>query len=243
MKHAAWCSVCTRYSVRTKFKFCSWNSHDHRNHQTSLSRARDGTGRKKRNRRNDQKRMILHVPKWKTSRSFWLYIRQSAWRVGRNFCGYLILRFFPNRKNSQNIVPANNSNNKGSLTVRAREIQVIVGQCPDFQSWWPAKCVLWELGCLRDRLNFRAGKLMKEDRENEMRSTSNVTVLYFCVNTAAHARVLLSRAYVPTSSGCRCLWGMHRPTHVGGHARPAGLVVVWRLLADEKEDERWRTET
>ena len=28
------------------------------------------------------------------------------------FCGYLILRFFPNRKNSQNIVPANNSNNK-----------------------------------------------------------------------------------------------------------------------------------
>ena len=41
-----------------------------------------------------------------------LFIHQSAWCVGRNFCGYLILRFFPNRKNSQNIVPANNSNNK-----------------------------------------------------------------------------------------------------------------------------------
>ena len=37
-----------------------------------------------------------------------------AWYVGRIFCGYLILRFFPNRKNSQNIVPANNSNNKVS---------------------------------------------------------------------------------------------------------------------------------
>ena len=32
--------------------------------------------------------------------------------VGRNFCGYLILRFSANRKNSLNIVPANNSNNK-----------------------------------------------------------------------------------------------------------------------------------
>ena len=39
-----------------------------------------------------------------------------AWCVGRNFCGYLILRFFPNRKNSQNIVPANNSNNKVRTT-------------------------------------------------------------------------------------------------------------------------------
>ena len=38
-----------------------------------------------------------------------------AWCVGRNFCEYLILRFFPNRKNSQNIVPANNSNNKVDL--------------------------------------------------------------------------------------------------------------------------------
>ena len=44
--------------------------------------------------------------------SFWLYIHHGTWRDGRNFCGYLILRFFPNRKNSQNIVPANNSNNK-----------------------------------------------------------------------------------------------------------------------------------
>ena len=44
--------------------------------------------------------------------ALWLCIHHSAWYVGRNFCGYLILRFFPNRKNSQNIVPANNSNNK-----------------------------------------------------------------------------------------------------------------------------------
>ena len=39
-------------------------------------------------------------------------VHTPQWCVGRNFCGYLILRFFPNRKNSQNIVPANNSNNK-----------------------------------------------------------------------------------------------------------------------------------
>ena len=70
-----------------------------------------------RERRNEKaemikKRMIMRVPKWQTSRSLWLYRLQSAWCVGRNFCGYLILRFFPNRKNSQNIVPANNSNNK-----------------------------------------------------------------------------------------------------------------------------------
>ena len=38
-----------------------------------------------------------------------------AWCVGRNFCGYLILRFFSNRKTLQNIVPANNSNNKVNL--------------------------------------------------------------------------------------------------------------------------------
>ena len=59
--------------------------------------------------------MILHVSKWKTSRCH--TVRdctqpESAWCVGRGFLGYLILRFFPNRKHSQNIVPANNSNNK-----------------------------------------------------------------------------------------------------------------------------------
>ena len=43
-----------------------------------------------------------------------------AWCVGRNFCGYLILRFFPNRKNSQNIVPANNSNNKVRVATALR---------------------------------------------------------------------------------------------------------------------------
>ena len=35
----------------------------------SLSRARDGTGRTKRKGRNAQKRMVMHVPKQKTSRS------------------------------------------------------------------------------------------------------------------------------------------------------------------------------
>ena len=52
----------------------------------------------------------------KSSRSLWLYVHQGAWYVGRNFCGYLILQFFfPNRKYSQNIEPANNSNNKVDL--------------------------------------------------------------------------------------------------------------------------------
>ena len=32
----------------------------------------------------------------------YLIVHQSAWCVGRTFCGYLILRLFPNRKNSQN---------------------------------------------------------------------------------------------------------------------------------------------
>ena len=41
-----------------------------------------------------------------------MHLQRNTWYVGRNFCGYLILRIFPNRKNSQNIVPANNSNNK-----------------------------------------------------------------------------------------------------------------------------------
>ena len=51
--------------------------------------------------------------------ALWLYIHHSAWYVGRIFCGYLTLRFFPNRKNSQNIVhvPANNSNNKVICTL------------------------------------------------------------------------------------------------------------------------------
>ena len=69
-------------------------------------------GKKEKRRQKRSTGNYSHVPKWKTSRSFWLYIHHGTWRDGRNFCGYLILRFFPNRKNSQNIVPANNSNNK-----------------------------------------------------------------------------------------------------------------------------------
>ena len=68
---AAW--ACTNYPVRTRFKFCAWHSNCHRNLQPSLSWARDGMGRKKRERRNDQKRTIMHAPNWKTSRSLWLY--------------------------------------------------------------------------------------------------------------------------------------------------------------------------
>ena len=48
----------------------------------------------------------------KSSLSLWLYVHQGAWYVGRNFCGYLILRFF---FRIANIVPANNSNNKVDL--------------------------------------------------------------------------------------------------------------------------------
>ena len=47
-------AACTRYPVRTKF--CSWNSDDR--HKKSLSQAPDGTGKKKRKGRKDQKRMI-----------------------------------------------------------------------------------------------------------------------------------------------------------------------------------------
>ena len=60
---------------------------------------------------NNQKRMIMMFQSGK-HHAVCDCVHQSAWSVGRNFCGYLNLRFFPNRKNSQNIVPANNSNNK-----------------------------------------------------------------------------------------------------------------------------------
>ena len=90
------------------------NSHDHRYHQTSLSRARDGTGRKKRNGRKDQREWLCMFQNGKPVSDFILH----AWCVGRNFCGYLILRFFPNRKNSQNIVPANKSRVGGMVPRR-----------------------------------------------------------------------------------------------------------------------------
>ena len=63
-------------------------------------------------RLNDQKRMIMHVPTWKhhaVCDCIKLYIRVPD-VLAEIFAG--TLRFFPNRKNSQNIVPANNSNNK-----------------------------------------------------------------------------------------------------------------------------------
>ena len=67
---ALWRSTCKPYSVAGHLKFHSWNSRDHRYHQTSLSRTRDGTGRKKRKGRNHQKRKIMHDPKWKTTKQF-----------------------------------------------------------------------------------------------------------------------------------------------------------------------------
>ena len=117
MKHAKWCSV-QPLSGKNKVYVCSWNSHG-LYRQTSLLQALDGTGKNVKKGRNDQRIRIMHVPKWQTSRSLWLYIHQSARYVGSNFCGYLFLRFFPNRKNSQNIVPANNSNSKVCLWFRS----------------------------------------------------------------------------------------------------------------------------
>ena len=69
-------------------------------------------GRKERQKRSKENDYACSKVENRWSRSLWLYIHHGAWCDGRNFCGYLILRFFPNRKNSQNIVPANNSNNK-----------------------------------------------------------------------------------------------------------------------------------
>ena len=53
---------------------------------------------------NAQKRMVMHVPKQKTSRSSSIDCIRVPDVLVEFFCGYLILRFFLNRKNSQNIV-------------------------------------------------------------------------------------------------------------------------------------------
>ena len=112
----------TPYPVKTNFKFCSWNSHDHRYHQMSFSRARDRTGRnpKKRKGRNDQKRMILDVLKWKTHAV--CHSHKSAWCVRHGISdGYLILLFCPNCKIPQNIVPTNR-NKKVRWTFRYQKL-------------------------------------------------------------------------------------------------------------------------
>ena len=100
MPHGA---ACTCYLVTTR------KSHDHRYHQTSLSRARDGTGGKKRKGKKDQREWLCMFQNGKPVSDF-IHVLHACC-VGRNFCGYLILRLFPNRKNLQNIVPAKNSNN------------------------------------------------------------------------------------------------------------------------------------
>ena len=67
----------TRHPSRTKFKFCSWNSHKW-HQKTSLSQARDGTGRKKRKGRKRSKENDQHAfQKWPRSHSFWLCIHHS----------------------------------------------------------------------------------------------------------------------------------------------------------------------
>ena len=101
MPHGA---ACTCYPVTTR------KSHDHRYHQTSLSRARDGTG-KKRKGKKDQREWLCMFQNGKPVSDF-IHVLHACCVGLRNFCGYLILRFFPNRKNSQNKVPANNSNNE-----------------------------------------------------------------------------------------------------------------------------------
>ena len=85
-----------RDPIRTKFKFCSWNSHDPliKRHFLELVKTREGRKQKA----ETIKRERCMIQSWKPSRSLWMYIHQSAWRVGRIFCGHLFLWFFLNRK-------------------------------------------------------------------------------------------------------------------------------------------------
>ena len=95
----------TRYSVdpRTKFKFHSRKSHDHRYHQSSLFRARDGKEEKKRQKWSKEKDYAWSKMENHHAVCDCIYQYQGClicWQV-LNFA-----IFFPNRKNSQNIVPA-----------------------------------------------------------------------------------------------------------------------------------------
>ena len=69
MPHGA---ACTCYPVTTR------NSHDHRYHQTSLSQARDCTGRKKRKGRKHQREWLCMFQNGKPVSDFLLH----AWCVG-----------------------------------------------------------------------------------------------------------------------------------------------------------------
>ena len=61
-------AACTHYAERTKFKFCSWNSHDYQYyHRMSLSRSRAGNGtkeEKKRQKRSKREWLKMQVLKW-----------------------------------------------------------------------------------------------------------------------------------------------------------------------------------
>ena len=150
MPHGA---ACTCYPVTTR------NSHDHQYHQTPLSRTHDGTGRKKRKGRNDQREWLCMFQNGKKVSDFILH----AWCVGRNFCGYLILRFFPNRKNSQNIVSANNSNNKVISDFVPRSVRII-----------QKKCTCFPIGDVRDRRRERYNRVYVLNR-----ARTNRVSLYF----------------------------------------------------------------
>ena len=74
------------------------------------------------------------------------------------------------------------------------------------------RCCLFDFFFFFDRLNWRAWCLMKKDRENQRRPTSNVTVRYFAWTQQPTHELDRRRS---TSSSCTCLWG----THVRGNVR------------------------
>ena len=90
------------------------------------------TGIKEEKKRQKRSKRKIMDPKWKTITQFVVVFNLSVRCVDRNFCGYLILRFFQNRKNSQNIVPANNSNIKVDQSFLSQGSPVQVRSGPIF---------------------------------------------------------------------------------------------------------------
>ena len=108
MPHGA---ACTHYSVWKSLCFARETAtiiDVIKRHFLELVMAREGTKGKAETLKREW--LCMFQSRKHYAVQVWLY--QSARCVGRNFCGYLSLRFFLNRKNSQNIVPANNSNSK-----------------------------------------------------------------------------------------------------------------------------------
>ena len=113
MEYATWCSVHLFSGNNKKLPWSSISSN-----VTFSSSWWHGKEEKKRQKRS--KRMVMHVLKGKPVSDLILH----AWCVGRNFCGYLILRFFSKSQNSENVVPANNSNSKVIETLYKRTTSV-----------------------------------------------------------------------------------------------------------------------